>query len=74
MNERTVLHPRHKLTIDVGGHFHASRFASPVRRRLWSAYSSRIACNTDRVLKLCEAHEDSDRHIPSSGSVVTSNQ
>lgn len=42
--------PRHALTIDLEEHFHASRFDSPMRRRYWSYFDSRIHKNTEHLL------------------------
>jgi polysaccharide deacetylase family protein (PEP-CTERM system associated) len=41
---------RHILTIDLEEHFHASRFDSPMRRRYWSYFDSRIHKNTEHLL------------------------
>ncbi|MCS6286548.1 MAG: DUF3473 domain-containing protein [Nitrospira sp.] len=41
---------RHILTIDLEEHFHASRFDSPMRRRYWSHFDSRIHKNTEHLL------------------------
>lgn len=41
---------RHALTIDLEEHFHASRFDSPMRRRYWSYFDSRIQKNTEHLL------------------------
>jgi polysaccharide deacetylase family protein (PEP-CTERM system associated) len=41
---------RHALTIDLEEHFHASRFDSPMRRRYWSYFDSRIRKNTEHLL------------------------
>lgn len=41
---------RHVLTIDLEEHFHASRFDSPIRRRYWSYFDSRIRGNTQHLL------------------------
>lgn len=43
---------RHILTIDFEEHFHASRFDSPMRRRHWPAFQSRIQENIERLLTL----------------------
>jgi polysaccharide deacetylase family protein (PEP-CTERM system associated) len=44
--------PRHILTFDLEEHFHASRFDSPMRRRHWSSFESRIHTNVERILEL----------------------
>ncbi len=41
---------RHALTIDLEEHFHASRLDSPMRRRYWSYFDSRIQKNTEHLL------------------------
>jgi len=41
---------RHALTIDLEEHFHASRFDSPMRRRYWSYFDSRVRKNTEHLL------------------------
>lgn len=43
---------RHVLTIDLEEHFHASRFDSPMRRRGWSTFESRLQTNVERILAL----------------------
>ncbi|MGA6828410.1 XrtA system polysaccharide deacetylase [Nitrospira sp. NS4] len=44
--------PRHILTFDLEEHFHASRFDSPMRRRGWSSYRSRIRASVERLLDI----------------------
>ncbi len=46
--------PRHILTFDLEEHFHASRFDSPMRRRHWSSFESRIQTNVERLLELLD--------------------
>ena len=48
--------PRHILTFDLEEHFHASRFDSPMRRRHWSSFESRIHTNVERILELLGLH------------------
>lgn len=48
--------PRHILTFDLEEHFHASRFDSPMRRRHWLSYESRIHTNVERILELLVHH------------------
>lgn len=47
---------RHILTIDLEEHFHASRFDSPMRRRYWSYFDSRIHKNTEHLLEVLARH------------------
>lgn len=46
----------HCLTFDVEEHFQVSRFDSPMRRRHWDSFESRVAANLSRLLELLEAH------------------
>ena len=48
--------PRHILTFDLEEHFHASRFDSPMRRRHWSSFQSRIHTNVAQILELLAQH------------------
>ena len=48
--------PRHILTFDLEEHFHASRFDSPMRRRHWSSFESRIHTHVERILELLGLH------------------
>lgn len=48
--------PRHILTFDLEEHFHASRFDSPMRRRHWSSFQSRVQSNVERILELLARH------------------
>ena len=43
--------PRHILTFDLEEHFHASRFDSPMRRRHWSSFESRIHTHVERITR-----------------------
>lgn len=42
----------HCLTFDIEEHFQVSRFDSPIRRRHWGAFESRVTANTCKVLDL----------------------
>jgi polysaccharide deacetylase family protein (PEP-CTERM system associated) len=44
--------PAHCLSIDVEEHFQVTAFESPMRRRHWDQFESRVRSNTDRVLDL----------------------
>jgi polysaccharide deacetylase family protein (PEP-CTERM system associated) len=46
----------HCLTFGVEEHFQISRFDSPMRRRHWNSYESRVAANIARVLELLDEH------------------
>ena len=48
--------PRHILTFDLEEHFHASRFDSPMRRRGWSSFQSRVQSNVEQILELLAHH------------------
>ncbi len=48
--------PRHIFTFDLEEHFHASRFDSPMRRRHWSSFQSRVQSNVERILELLARH------------------
>ena len=48
--------PRHILTFDLEEHFQAARFDSPVRRRHWSSFQSRVRTNVERILELLAHH------------------
>ncbi len=43
---------RHALTVDLEEHFQASRFDSPMRRRYWPYFDSRIQKNTEHLLDM----------------------
>jgi polysaccharide deacetylase family protein (PEP-CTERM system associated) len=47
---------RHILTFDLEEHFQAARFDSPMRRRHWSSFQSRIQMNVERILELLARH------------------
>ncbi len=44
--------PKHCLSFDVEEHFQVSAFESPMRRRHWDQYESRVEGNTDLLLEL----------------------
>lgn len=44
--------PRHCLSFDIEEHFQVSAFESPMRRRHWEQYESRVEANTERLLEL----------------------
>lgn len=46
----------HCLTFDVEEHFQVSRFDSPMRRRHWGSFESRVAANVARLLELLDTH------------------
>ncbi len=48
--------PRHILTFDLEEHFQAARFDSPMRRRHWSSFQSRVQANVERILELLAHH------------------
>ena len=48
--------PRHILTFDLEEHFHASRFDSPMRRRGWSSFQSRVQSSVEQILELLAHH------------------
>jgi polysaccharide deacetylase family protein (PEP-CTERM system associated) len=45
---------RHGLSFDVEEHFQVSGFASPMRRRHWDTFESRVERNTERILGLLD--------------------
>lgn len=47
----------HCLTFDIEEHFQVSRFDSPIRRRHWGSFESRVAPNTCKVLELLARHQ-----------------
>jgi polysaccharide deacetylase family protein (PEP-CTERM system associated) len=53
---KIIKRARHILTIDLEEHFQASRFDSPMRRRHWSSFQSRVGSNVERILELLERH------------------
>lgn len=46
----------HCLTFEVEEHFQVLRFDSPMRRRHWHSYESRITTNIARLLDLLDSH------------------
>ena len=46
--------PMHCLTFDVEEHFQVSAFESPMRRRHWDQFASRVERNTDKVLDIIQ--------------------
>jgi polysaccharide deacetylase family protein (PEP-CTERM system associated) len=46
----------HCLTFGVEEHFQVSRFDSPMRRRHWESFESRVAANITRLLELLDRH------------------
>jgi polysaccharide deacetylase family protein (PEP-CTERM system associated) len=48
--------PLHCLTFDVEEHFQVNAFDSPLRRRRWDVYESRVEPNTEKLLALLERH------------------
>ena len=48
--------PHHILTFDLEEHFQASRFDSPMRRRSWSTFQSRVQVSVERILELLAHH------------------
>lgn len=45
---------RHCLSFDIEEHFQVSAFESPMRRRHWEQYESRVEANTERLLGLLD--------------------
>ena len=50
------MNPIHCLTFDIEEHFQVSAFDSPMRRRHWDQFESRVERNTDKLLELLTAH------------------
>jgi polysaccharide deacetylase family protein (PEP-CTERM system associated) len=48
---------KHCLSFDVEEHFQVSAFESPMRRRHWDVYESRVERNTARLLNILARHE-----------------
>lgn len=46
----------HYLTFAIEEHFQALPFDSPMRRRHWDAFGSRVVANTERILELLDRH------------------
>ncbi len=55
MNHLQPPPPLHCLTFDIEEHFQVSAFSSPMRRRHWEQFESRVAQNTDKILTLLAA-------------------
>jgi polysaccharide deacetylase family protein (PEP-CTERM system associated) len=47
----------HCLTIDLEEHFQASEFDSPMRRRHWDQFESRVERHTEKLLELLAVHD-----------------
>ena len=47
----------HCLTFDIEEHFQVSRFDSPIRRRHWASFESRVIPNTCKLLDLLARHQ-----------------
>lgn len=47
----------HCLTFDIEEHFQVSRFDSPIRRRHWASFESRVTWNTCKLLDLLARHQ-----------------
>lgn len=47
----------HRLTFDIEEHFQVARFDSPIRRRHWDSFESRVASNTCKLLDLLDRHQ-----------------
>lgn len=50
----TELNSRHCLSFDIEEHFQVSAFESPMRRRHWEQFESRVEANTERLLGLLD--------------------
>jgi polysaccharide deacetylase family protein (PEP-CTERM system associated) len=47
----------HCLTFDIEEHFQVSRFDSPIRRRHWGSFESRVTTNTCKMLDLLARYQ-----------------
>jgi len=47
-----VVRPKNCLSFDIEEHFQVSAFESPMRRRHWGQFESRVEENTDKLLRL----------------------
>jgi polysaccharide deacetylase family protein (PEP-CTERM system associated) len=47
----------HCLSFDIEEHFQVSAFASPMRRRHWDGFESRVERNTDAILRLLDVRQ-----------------
>lgn len=45
----------HCLTFDIEEHFQVSAFSSPMRRRHWDQFESRVVANTEKILAMLAA-------------------
>jgi polysaccharide deacetylase family protein (PEP-CTERM system associated) len=45
---------RHCLSFDIEEHFQVSAFESPIRRRHWDSFESRVERNTDIILRILD--------------------
>jgi peptidoglycan/xylan/chitin deacetylase (PgdA/CDA1 family) len=54
--QRIGASPRHILTFDLEEHFQAARFDSPMRRRSWLSFPSRVHTSVERILELLAHH------------------
>ncbi|HZC81377.1 MAG TPA: polysaccharide deacetylase family protein, partial [Nitrospiraceae bacterium] len=46
------MNPMHCLTFNIEEHFQVTAFDSPMRRRHWSHFESRVERNTEKLLEL----------------------
>lgn len=53
----TRTRPVHCLTFDIEEHFQVSAFSSPMRRRHWDQFESRVAQNTEKILAMLAARD-----------------
>ena len=83
-----VMNPTHCLTFDIEEHFQVGAFESPMRRRHWDHFESRVEANTERILEVltnhrvlstffvlgwvAERHKDLIRRIAASGHEIAS--
>jgi polysaccharide deactylase family protein, PEP-CTERM locus subfamily len=52
-----IMRRRHCLSFDIEEHFQVSAFESPVRRRHWEQFESRVEVNTEKLLGLLADNE-----------------
>jgi len=52
----TIPGPSHCLTFDIEEHFQVSAFDSPMRRRHWDRFESRVERNTEKLLEVLAIH------------------
>lgn len=48
--------PVHCLSFDIEEHFQVAAFASPMRRRQWEQFESRVENNTNKILEMLSAN------------------